>query len=316
MAWNLHIELSFCFCLQQLLLSVLEAYTCGWVLLWHPEPTGSLPGDGRARPVLAFCPPRQGDLWLSLLTRPLPDLQLLWPFSWRSSLLWFYFTLSRSSLLRSWGLMQWGTCRVWQLLLLLSLVISCDHQQSVVSSTALFTWPCCAGLGHHGAHDLLTTACGKLCVSAVLPVYFTLLLVVLPVLWSQAVSLCTPVRAWGLCDSLDCGRLLEVWVSQMNCWLQGMCPSQMQEEPNTVSHHAGSPWHGVQLSKVAGHVLCRLLSLDSALSAFSKVLLLLFRLEFYHRDPFLPPLYITPCKFLAKYLFGLRSPYSFLSFQL
>lgn len=52
MAWHLHIELSF-FCLQQLFLSVLEAYIRGWALLWHPEQIGSLSGDGRAR---AACP--------------------------------------------------------------------------------------------------------------------------------------------------------------------------------------------------------------------------------------------------------------------
>lgn len=41
--------------------------------------------------------------------------------------------------------------------------------------------------------------CGglQLCVSAVLPVCFTLLLLVLPVLWSQAESLCPAVRTWG-----------------------------------------------------------------------------------------------------------------------
>lgn len=30
-----------------------------------------------------------------------------------------------------------------------------------MSSTALFTWPCCAGLGHHGAHDLLAITCDE-----------------------------------------------------------------------------------------------------------------------------------------------------------
>lgn len=42
--------------------------------------------ESQSKPVLPFSPPRQGDLWLFLLTCPLPHLQLLRPFSWRSSL--------------------------------------------------------------------------------------------------------------------------------------------------------------------------------------------------------------------------------------
>lgn len=244
MAWHLHIELSCCFCLQQLFLSVLGAYVRGWVLLWHCGQKGSLPGDGRAKAGLSF---------LSLLPHKetcgfLCSHALCHTCSCSGhsaeGLLCcgFCFALSRSSVLRSWELTQWGC--VWHLLLLLWLVTSCDHQQSVMSSTALLTWPCCAGLGHHGADDLLAITCGKGVWRDCKCVF---LLYILLSCWLSCLSFEAKqhpfVQLSGhgdlMYDYLDCGRLLEVWVSRMNCWLWRMCPSQMQEEPNTVSHHAG-----------------------------------------------------------------------------
>lgn len=104
-------------------------------------------------------------------------------------------------------------------------------------------------LGHHGANDLLAITCDK-GVGGIASEHF-----------SHPVSIFCSLVGCPACPLkpgkhplvlllghgdlvchyllLDCSRLLEVRVSQMNCWLWGACPSQMQEEPNTVSHHAG-----------------------------------------------------------------------------
>lgn len=148
-AWHIHIELSYCFCLQQLFLSVLGAYVHGWVLLWQPGQICSLPGDGRARAGLSF---------LSLLPGKencgfLCSCALCQPRSCSghsAETLCCDFVLPNPKAVCSEveDLHSGDASWFWHLLLLLChlwfpVTISkvwCPH-------SILFTWTCCAGLG-------------------------------------------------------------------------------------------------------------------------------------------------------------------------
>lgn len=118
------------------LLVLLGAYIHGWVLLWQPGQICSLPGDGRARAglsFLSFLPGKEGCGFLCsrALCQPCScsghSAETLHCCDFCS-------TLPKSSLLRSWGLTWWG-CKLClaSAVVALSLVISCDHQESVMS---------------------------------------------------------------------------------------------------------------------------------------------------------------------------------------
>lgn len=86
--------------LQQLFLSVLGALHTwlGIALATWPNTQLAWHWESKSRPALAFSPPREGELWLSLLTYPLPAPQFLRPFCWNSSLLWCLLYLTQKQL--------------------------------------------------------------------------------------------------------------------------------------------------------------------------------------------------------------------------